>query len=444
MKFWILLPLLVASAVPLFANGGGYFRGGIKEAGDLTAFEPQATGNVRMVDEKLTISLGKDAAKVEIRYLLKNQTAGKVTVRFGFPVEELFDIDGMDLGGDPIEEKTSDGKKLKYCQNYQITARGASISSKWQAEKKTLRDEQFKGIAGWLISEITFAPNEEVPVTIHFKSGYPSEVWSVSDDSTTSASVFKYRLSTAAVWAGSIATGKIILKPDGIPAADIKILKPANRFKKTGDEWIWEFQDLEPTLADDFEVEAAPEERSYMRSEANPNTYREPYADFINRGGKWSMAHTNYAITASSTLPPNKDITYRADHLKNVWSEEAWCEGAKGPGIGEWLELKPTVPKPLPAIGIIPGYVKDEDVFKANARPKKILVELNSEHRFEVDIPDSSELFEFPVTGYDKPVSNIKITFRDVWKGTRHEDLCISGLRLHVRLDQAPKIQPAR
>lgn len=431
--------------MPLHANGGGYFRGGIETTGDMAGFEPEATGQIRMVDEKLTVSLRKDEAGVDIQYLMRNETDKKVKVRFGFPVEELFDNDMLNEDGDadPAQSKRGDGK-LKYCSDYVVTAHGKTVPSKWQGEEKPGDDERFKGIAGWLVSELTFGPNEEIPVTIRFRSGYPSENWGVSDDSFTSASVFKYRLSTAAVWAGTIATGRIVLKPDGIPAADLKVIKPVNRFKKEGDQWVWEFKDLEPALADDFEVEAVPEEKTFMRSADNPGAYEGQMATYIERGGKWTMAHTNYAVTASSTLPAGKDTNYAADNLKNFWSEETWSEGAKGPGIGEWLELKPVVPKPLTAISILPGYTKEEELFKANARPKKILVEINGEHRFAVEVPDSAEAFEFPLVGYDKPARTVKLTFEDVWKGSRHEDLCVTGLRLHVQLDKKPTIQPAR
>ena len=45
---------------------------------------------------------------------------------------------------------------------------------------------------------------------------------------------------------------------------------------------------------------------------------------------------------------------------------------------------------------------------------------------------------------YAKPVKSVKLTIEDVWKGTKHEDLCISGISLHVRLDKKPEIRPAR
>ena len=115
---------LIASAGILHANGGGYFRGGVENTGDVAGFEPKATGNIRILDEKLTIKLGPKEADVEVRYLMRNVTDKKVKVRFGFPVEESFDMDFMAAVG---EEKIPDGKRLAYCKNYQITAAGKAV-----------------------------------------------------------------------------------------------------------------------------------------------------------------------------------------------------------------------------------------------------------------------------------------------------------------------------
>ena len=337
-------------------------------------------------------------------------------------MEESFDR--SDFG--PAEKSTG----LKYCQNYSISESGKVVASKWQAEPKPSVDKQFEGIAGWLVTEIKFAAGEEKPVRISFRSSYPVEEWSVSDDSSSSSRLFKYRLSTAACWAGTIGNGKVTLKPNGIPVSELKILKPVNRFKKVGDNWVWDFENLEPTMADDLEIEARPEILSYSA--------RNPAADgseYVSRGGRWSIAHMNYEAKASSTLPSDGKITYAAENLKTFWSDEAWSESAKGPGIGEWIELAPKVPKPLTTIDINPGYFKSEELFRANARPKKVLVELNGEHSFTVSIPDLRETFNIPIEGYRKPVKKVRLTFQEVWPGNRFEDLCVSAIRLHASLD---------
>lgn len=439
-----LISILSFTAIsPLFANGGGYFRGGIQRTGHIEVFEPEEVDKIRMMDEQLSIDFGDKEAGVEIRYLMKNETAAKVKIRFGFPVEELFDNDLMEGAEvDPSGFKKGDGK-LKYCKDYEITAGGKKIEAKWKGEEKQGDDERFKGIAGWLVSELSFDPGEEKAVRIAFRSSYPEEEWGVSDDSFTSAAIFKYRLSTAACWAGTIGTGRIVLRPAGIPAGELKVLKPVNCFKKEGNNWVWNFENLEPTMADDLEIEAKPEVKSYGRME-NGKYGEGPMVTYTERAGKWTMSHSNYKVTASSTLPADGDLRYEADQVKELWDEGAWSEGAAGPGIGQWLEFKPQVPKPLKAIEIYPGYAKDDALFAANARPKKVLIRINDEEEFTADVPDRNEPFRIEVVGSGKPVKTMRMTFQDVWKGSKHEDLCVSGVALEVSVDHPPKINPSR
>lgn len=419
-------------AQPAHANGGGYFRGGVERAGDVAGFEPKETEKIRIVDEKLTASLGQKSADVEVRYLMRNETDKKVNVRFGFPVEESFDKN--ELIGAP-DDGPNESKVLRYCRNYVISASGQPVQAKWQVEKKASDDKRFDGIAGWLVSEITFVAGEEKPVLIRFQSDYPYEEWSVSDNTSSGSSIFKYRLSTAACWAGTIGSGRITLKPAGIDPLELRILKPVNRFKKEDQNWVWNFENLEPTLADDFEVEASPKTHSHSNTESTR---------YVERGSQWLISHTNYEVRASSELPPADGNTYGAAKIKNFWGNETWSEGKPGQGVGEWLELKPVAPKPLAAIEIQPGYSKSDGLFQANARPKKIRVELNDGHSFKVDVPDSKDVLRVPIIGYTKPVNKIRLTFEEVWPGTKFEDLCVSGVRLEVKLDKKPKLEPVR
>jgi hypothetical protein len=434
----------VCSVSAAFANGGGYFRGGVEKAGDLTGFEPKATENIRMLDEKLTIKLGPKEADVEIRYLMRNITDKKVNVRFGFPVEESFDTAEWSVD----RRKPLDGNSLSYCKNYQITAGGKPVKSIWEKERVQTEGPEFKGVAGWIVSEVAFSANEEKPVMIRYQSAYPEDSSSVSEDESFSGSLFRYRLSSAACWAGTIGTGRIVIEPNGIHPDDIRVLKPVNRFKKESSRWVWDFEELEPTLADDMEIQARPKEFSYglrtWRGEhQGPNTKPGDLVDFIERGDKWSVRHSNYKVKASSTLKEEGSHTYVAENVRDPYQEAVWSEGAPGSGVGEWLEIAPVEAKPLIGLEIKPGYQK-EGLFKANARPKKIRIELNGEHAFDADIPDREEEVEIPVIGYAKAVRKIRMTFTEVYPGDTFEDLCISTIRLHARLDKKPKIQPSR
>ncbi len=431
----IFLALLILAVLPwprAFANGGGYSSGGVTNSGDVLGFEPKAVENIRMVEENLTVKLGPNSAKVEVHYRMRNETGKKVKVRFGFPVEETgrAEIMWVPAGSEgPAPHRT-----LTYCQNYRVAAGGEALKASWQEEQRGRDDPRFRNLAGWFVSEMAFGKQEEKELRIAFDSVYPKNVRWVSDNGHTGAAIFKYRLSTAACWAGTIAKGRIVLEPDGIDSEELRVIKPVNRFRKEGRNWIWEFTDLEPTLDDDFEVEAQPETSSY---------FTEGEGDYVKRGERWTLAHANYEARASSALAPDGKHTYDAENLKQ-W-HDAWAEGAPGPGIGEWIECKPTVPKSLVAISFDPGFSReDEQLYRANARPKKVRLELNGEHTVTMDVPDSPEEFRYAIKGYDKAVKTVRLTFEEVWPGDHFEDLCLRKLRLHVRLDRKPEIRPAR
>ncbi len=434
---------LFCSVSGALANGGGYFRGGVEKVGGLAGFEPKETDRIRMLDEKLAIKLGPNEADVEIRYLMRNITDKKVKVRFGFPVEESFDVHYM---METDKRKYQEGDKPAYCNNYQIMAGGKKVKSVWEKERVQSDGPEFKGVAGWMVSEVVFSANEEKPVMIRFQSAYPDNHRSVSDDESSGAAIFRYRLSSAACWAGTIGTGRVVIEPDGIHSDDIRVLKPVNRFKKEGNRWVWNFEDLEPTLADDMEIEARPKEFVYGGRSINGGfDVDEPRrrVDFIERREKWSIRHSNYNVKASSTLKDEGSHSYVPENMRDPYQEAVWSEGAPGSGEGEWLEIAPVEAKHLMGVLIKPGYQK-KGLFKANGRPKKIRMELNGEHVFDAEIPDREEEFEIPVLGYSKAVRKIRLTFIEVYPGEKFEDLCVSSIRLHARLDKKPKIQPSR
>lgn len=438
MKPGILAACLAAllPAPAALANGGGYSRGGVESTGAIAGFEPAATDKVRILDEQLDIALGPEEATVEVRYLMRNESGTKAKVRFGFPVEESFDRD--DFGAKP----QPGWKEPRNCRDYQVTVAGKPIKAKFEPEPPGNRDLRFSGLAGWLVSEATFAAGTEVPVRISYRSAYPQSAVSVSDDERRSGRLFSYRLSTGACWAGTIARGRVVVTAAGADPAEVRVLKPVNRFRKDGARWVWDFKDLEPTLADDLQIEVAPEENSYTRTE-KPGTDG-PWVTYVERGGRWLVSHRNYQASASSTLPADGNLDYEPGNLNDDTWDNAWSEGKPGPGIGEWLELKPQVPKPLVAIEMQPGYVKNDALFQANPRPKKVRVQLNGEHEFIAEIPDRNDNARIPVGGYAKPVHTVRLTFEEVWKGSRFEDLCVSSLALQVRLDKQPQITPAR
>jgi len=431
-SFALLLPCA------LQANGGGFFRGGVESSGTLGGFEPSHLQAVRIVDEQLTVDLGEAGADVNVRYIMRNETDERVKVRFGFPIEESFNS----IVG---EEAAAIAKSMA---GYRVTAGRKKLKANFLAEGPVTAasDKRFKGIAGWMVSEAVFGPREEMSMAISFRQPFSEGNWGVSDDSTISAKIFRYRLSTGAAWSGPIARGRIELRAKGVDPSEVKILKPANRFRKEGNAWVWEFAGLEPTLADDIEVEAVPQRGHFPRHVDRRTGKRvdgpdEGVAvDWRKRGDRWTMEHRNYRITASSENPP-----YIMAKIGDGEEDTAWSESVAGPGLGEWIELRPDVPKPLVSLTIRPGFAASDELFAANARPKTVRIELNGgERAFSASIPDRNAEFRIPVSGYVKPVKSVKLMFEDVWKGKKYDDLCVSDVKLEAAVEGKPKVGDPR
>lgn len=456
--------------VSVFANGGGYETGGVKATGDAVRFEPRLTKGVRIVEEQLHIGLGPSSASVQVRYRMKNVSPTRLKVCFGFPVEEVkggahswaelappvVDEKGKGgkgllglLGGEnstrksepsPESETPPPPKSLAYCRDYRVSADGKSVVASFEQEDRGKEDVRFANLTGWLVSELEFQKGEEKQVEIAFESLYSRSVTFVSDNSNIKPVRFIYRLSTAACWEGPIGKGRVVLEPRGIDPDEVRVIKPANRFRKEGDIWVWEFEELMPTLDDDIEIEAQP------AIDGNIDEREGPHLSYFNqRGERWEMSHSNYRIKASSEQA--LDSQNGSSEKLKTWG--SWI--SQGTGPGEWLELKPAVPKPLAAISFdFNGHYTEKGSFKAYARPKRIRVILNGEHNFSMEVPDApdppgiAENFRHVVSGYSTPVSTIRLEIEEVWPGNVHPQLTLKNLQLHVMLDKKPVLKPNR
>jgi hypothetical protein len=221
---------------------------------------------------------------------------------------------------------------------------------------------------------------------------------------------------------------------DGIPADEVEIVAPRERFKRQGDRWEWSFSELEPTLADDITISAVPAYNGYF-----------VYGDgrrYLERRGSWGLRTQDFKAKASSTLPPGKTRDYGARHLADERFQAPWAEGAPGRGVGEWVELTPMKPVPLIALEVTPGFSSPGDnrrLFEANGSPTRVEILLNEEHAFTATLGDQPRGQLIPIRGYTKPVSRIRITIREVRPGTKYDDTCITHVALYERLAKPPE-----
>ena len=249
---------LLASS-PLFGNGGAW-QTGVPLTGNGAASDQKKSTNVTIEDEKLTIDLHQEFAAVEVRYRMKN-TGAQVDQDFFFPVERWAEGDGEEGGSTRVDLEgytiKADADDLKF-ENVEV--KGAKL----KPEKDASWGEFKPAIRLWKKSSIPFAAGQTREIVIRYQCPYAANQSSVSDDSHSAALYFRYSLSPAATWKGPIGKGKITLNYLHPRPEEVVISKPKDRFKKVTDtQFVWEFQNLKPTLADDIKIVAHPAYDNY-------------------------------------------------------------------------------------------------------------------------------------------------------------------------------------
>jgi hypothetical protein len=437
--------LLLASSRAL-ANGGAW-QTGVPVTGNAAASDQKRATNVTIEDEKLVIDLHQEFAAVEVRYRMKN-TGGDVAQDFFFPVERWAPSDGEDAGTAQTDLEgyaiAADGAEIKW-QN--VDAKGA----KPKAEKDARWGEFQPGTRLWKKSSIPFAPGQTREIVIRYQSPYAAIQGSVSDDGHSGEAYFRYSLSPAATWKGPIGKGKVTVNYLHPRPEEISIKKPKDRFKKINDtEFVWEFQNLKPTLDDDLKIVVHPAYETYpAHGEFAPNYEDQKFrAQYVIEADRYFIQHSDYDAVASSTLPANGEKKYDVDNIKGLDGSTTWAEGVEGDGVGENVTLTVHRPMPLDAIMIAPGYKSFDDatLWTKNNRVAELEITLNGEHMFAVKIPDQkfAELYPIPVRGYGKPVKEVKLVIKGVHRGTKARDTCVAQVELRAKLEKKPEIRQAR
>lgn len=143
-------------------------------------------------------------------------------------------------------------------------------------------------------------------------------------------------------------------------------------------------------------------------------------------------------ITASSTLAPSSSSNFSPDNLMDG-SEASWSEGAKGSGIGEYLQVDFKYPDELKYVMIKNGFGK-EKYWKANARIRKIHVsneEGDSRVIFFEDTPEPQVVGLNLIRENENQVmaaggglygSSFRFEILEVYPGERWQDACITEM----------------
>lgn len=152
-----------------------------------------------------------------------------------------------------------------------------------------------------------------------------------------------------------------------------------------------------------------------------------------NRGASNGKAHTPPAAdaplmtvaSASSVRKQEKGIFYFPSFAFDKNSNTAWCEGASGAGIGEWIDFQFRSEVRLRQIKIQPGYFKTPQIWRDNNRVAEALVEFSDGTSQTASFSDEMQTQTIDVGS--KQTGWVRITIEDVYAGADDsEDTLVS------------------
>jgi len=441
------LILIFASwATFCLANGGGYGSGvniqGNPSSGAVTSdkFSPLNLEKIEMQTEDLEIDLFADTATVRVRYDFFNPGAHTV-VSAAFPCVAL---ESEMEGDDPNASKratftdftiAADNKSLLY-----------AVKKGDAPQVEGIQEDLDIKIPRWYAFQLDFAPKQHRVLTVSYRAKYGKYTDTISDQEHAYPNTLTYLFSTAAIWAGPIRHGHVVIHAKSVDPNAVKIRggKPGRFEHPSKDTWAWDFVDFKPTFSDDIAIETSPEINTYSSVQGKGADHVEG-GQYLSIGDRWQFELTDFKVSASSTLAGGK---YSPDNVNkssgDVDLDSCWAEGVAGNGEGEWLEISAKVPVLLDTLQITNGLTVSDALFRANNRIKKLDLSVNGGAPVTVQLPDQMDPFDIKLPETKAVVRTIRLTVREVYPGTKYQDTCVTRIRLLRNLTQAPAISPVR
>lgn len=259
---------------------------------------------------------------------------------------------------------------------------------------------------------------------------------------------YPYTVSTGAGWAGTIGTSVIryYISPDALVWGVNEAAKQAADRMQPNDVtgvgaakqkdaaakllsyttpapgvYEWRFTDFEPTPSADG---------------SSPYDIALPFYIPTGIGSKAPSWAPQAGVKASSELTLGQ-YKYPAFQAVDGDPSSAWAEGAPGSGTGQSLTVTFPASRQVREIRVLPGYAKNEALFRKYNRPRTLNVEFSDGTSKLVDLADEPTLQRFPVSAN---ATWAKVTIGDVYRGTTGDETYLSEIEFGTA--KAPEVMP--
>lgn len=158
-------------------------------------------------------------------------------------------------------------------------------------------------------------------------------------------------------------------------------------------------------------------------------------------GCSWYCGGLMYKVTADESLKNQGNISYKPDNIHDFNLFTAWVPDTINGVIGKkvnfhFMALSPRVNK----IYIYNGYIKNYDLFKANARVKTFRLYINNVPYAILELSDTTAQQSFKIEPVRSTIKNkdLVLTFEilEIYKGDKYTEVAVSeinfdGLDVH-------------
>jgi hypothetical protein len=406
-----LAALLAPAAAP--ANGMPILPGPM-----ILAPEPMQQTAIQLVSEDLVLEIGgPDLYTARATYHLRN-AGPPASVAYGVPIS--FPGEGLEGTGDL--EATADSIQISIAAPPPSTKVEAALKCRLQRAKEP-------GALAWCVTTLR-VPQGDSLLRLSYASSmdYGGSSTSKSPISGLSDAHFSYPLAPAGYWAGPVEHVGIVIR-GGKLADDLVVSSPPG--------WVRQ-KDTFVLRIDGPDLKQLPPVEVTLRQAARNFHEQVVKLQPLREGAR-----------ASSVLAPQGHFTFGPLNAIDGDPGTAWCEGAPGAGVGQWIEVRAEAPKHgcwLYGYVLTPGFVRDQQTWLRNARPTKVRVdscealgkgrvsEVKLERRFD---ESAQRLSENPLPRdltppaedqAPQPTYCVRLTILEVEPGV-DPDACISEFR---------------
>ncbi|MYM54490.1 HEAT repeat domain-containing protein [Thalassovita mangrovi] len=142
---------------------------------------------------------------------------------------------------------------------------------------------------------------------------------------------------------------------------------------------------------------------------------------FTQGSGQFAFAiHT----CVSSVLPSQSGNSYGPRNLSDGNPNTAWCEGVRGPGIGETITLHIDEGASFRRLQIANGYGKSQAAFQANGRPRLIEITTDRTPPTQVVLIDQPGMLPVPLL-QSAEYKWVRLRILSVYPGMKYDDTCV-------------------